>query len=235
MPDEGKGAVMSGSSRDYIPSNDGEFDAWFKNLVERVEQKTGGQTPVWTHIPAGEVTLLREVYTDWHAVYEPTLQPHLPAETLAKNEGRATTEGVIRPFVGQWLLWKQVSDKEREEMGVHIKKPRRDRIPAPSTVPELSPVVGHPRQIVVPYRDKGSARRGKPADVHGIELCWAILDREPSDENELIHSTFDTASPLYLNFSEQERGKRVYMAGRWEIEREGVKGDLGDIVQAIVP
>jgi hypothetical protein len=35
--------------------------------------------------------------------------------------------------------------------------------------------------------------------------------------------------------NEEDRGKRLYMAGRWEIEREGVKGPFGDIVSAIVP
>jgi hypothetical protein len=222
-------------STDYIPKKDSDFDVWFRNLIEVVEAKTSGQPPVWSHIPDVEVTLLRGSYDIWHAAYEFTLKPHLPAQTLAKDEARKSAETVARPFVGQWLMWKQVSNEEREDMGLHIQKPRREHIPPPSTVPELSPAAGHPRQIVVPYRDKGSARRGKPADVHGIELRWAILDHEPADENELINSSFDTASPLYLNFGEHDRGKRVYMAGRWEIEREGLKGDLGDIVSAIVP
>jgi hypothetical protein len=93
----------------------------------------------------------------------------------------------------------------------------------------------HPRQIVIPYRDQGSARRGKPEDVHGIEVRWAILDRPPVSIKELDNSAFDTRSPLSLEFGEEDRRKRVYMTGRWEIEREGVKGDFGEIVSAIIP
>jgi hypothetical protein len=37
----------------------------------------------------------------------------------------------------------------------------------------------------------------------------------------LYLSTFDTRRLLILEFDESDRGKRVYMAGRWEIEREG--------------
>jgi hypothetical protein len=71
--------------------------------------------------------------------------------------------------------------------------------------------------------------------VHGIEVRWAILDHPPTGINELINSAFDTKSPLILEFNEEDRGKRVYMVGRWEIEREGIKGDFGEIVPAIIP
>ncbi|MDR1419794.1 MAG: hypothetical protein LBI86_05430, partial [Treponema sp.] len=54
-------------------------------------------------------------------------------------------------------------------------------------------------------------------------------------EKDLIESAFDTKSPLILTFEEGDRGARIYMAGRREIEREGVKGDFGDIVSTIVP
>ena len=108
---------------DIIPPNDADFDSWLKNLVEGVEEKTGGQPAAWTHIPPGEITLLSGAYTDWRAAYEPTLRPHLPSDTLAKKEARKAAESVIRPFVGQWLVWKQVSDKEREDLGLHNPAP----------------------------------------------------------------------------------------------------------------
>jgi hypothetical protein len=223
--------------KNYIPTNDAEFDIWYKNLCQYVSQKTTGDPPEWTHIPASEVKLLTDNYLVWRVAYVPTLKPHTRAETRAKDEARNAVEGdIIRPFVGQWLMWKQVSDKERDEMGLHVKQPRRPVIPPPSTVPELEPRAGVPRQIVIPYRDKGSSHRGKPKDVHGIEVRWAFLDKPPVNiETELTLSSFDTKSPLILNFGEQDRGKRIYMAGRWEIEREGLKGSFGDIAAAIVP
>jgi hypothetical protein len=66
-------------------------------------------------------------------------------------------------------------------MGIHNPGPRRAEIPAPKTVPELSPRAGNPHQIVVSCRDKGSTRRGKPDDARGIKVCWAILDGPPAD------------------------------------------------------
>jgi hypothetical protein len=221
--------------KDYIPANDAAFDAWFENLVSYVLAKVIAANPVWTHIPKSEAELLAAAYTAWHTAYLPTLKPHTPAETLAKDEARAEAEGIIRPFVGQWLMWKQVTDQQRLDMGLHVATPRRDHIPAPATVPELSPRAGNPRQVVIPYRDRGAVKKGKPADVHGIEVRWAILDHPPADIKELSNSSFDTNSPLTLAFEEHERGKRVYMAGLWEIEREGIKGDPGETVSAVIP
>jgi hypothetical protein len=62
-----------------------------------------------------------------------------------------------------------------------------------------------------------------------------MLDHAPADINELDKSAFDTRSPLILEFGEEDRGRRIYMTGRWEIEREGIKGDFGEIVSAVVP
>jgi hypothetical protein len=222
--------------RDFIPPKDQDFSNWFDNLGTIVMANTIGSNPKWAFIPKSEAELLAAANLAWHDAYDPTLKPHLPSQTLAKTEARKAAEAVIRPFVGQWLMWKQVTDMEREDMGLHNKQPRRPAIPAPATVPEIEPRAGVPRQVVISYRDKGSSHRGKPDDVHGIEVRWAELDHPPVDiETELTNSAFDTKSPLTLNFQEHERGRRIYLSGRWEIEREGVKGMFGDIETVIIP
>jgi hypothetical protein len=79
------------------------------------------------------------------------------------------------------------------------------------------------------------SRRDKPADVHGIDVRWEFLDNPLADIKELGNSAFDTKSPLALTFEEHDRGKRIYLTGHWEIEQEDVKGDLGNIMSAIMP
>jgi hypothetical protein len=87
----------------------------------------------------------------------------------------------------------------------------------------------------VPYHDVGSEHRGKPKNVHAVKVFYAILDHEPKDVAELIHVATDTNSPLLLTFREEDRGKRVYMVGCWEIEREGKTGPMGEIVSCFIP
>jgi hypothetical protein len=102
-------------------------------------------------------------------------------------------------------------------------------------VPALTVRFNNPRELPVYYHDGVSGGRGKPANVHGIEIRWAVLDHFPADISELTQSAFDTASPCVLKFAEHERGLRVYMCGRWEIQREGEKGSFGEIVEAVIP
>ncbi|MDR1250243.1 MAG: hypothetical protein LBK63_13200, partial [Treponema sp.] len=104
---------------------------------------------------------------------------------------------------------------------------------------ELSTRPGHICQVIVDYRDQGSTHWGKPDKVHCIEICWAfgdnVPDHPPKDIKELINSEVDTSHPFKKTFREEDRGKTVYFAGRWESNREGLKGDFGAIVSAVVP
>jgi hypothetical protein len=120
-------------------------------------------------------------------------------------------------------------------MGLPIHKTTHTPIPIPHTAPQLFIDTGTRRRLIITYRDEGSDRRGKPFGVHGIEVRWAILDAPPANIKQLVNSAFDTNPPLILEFEELERGKKVYMCGRWEIEREGEKGPFGDIEEAVIP
>jgi hypothetical protein len=69
-----------------------------------------------------------------------------------------------------------------------------------------------------------------------LQFAKQIASHPPKNiEAELFNSSFDTESPLILTFEEADRGKQLYLTGRWEIEREGIKGEFGDIVTVFVP
>jgi hypothetical protein len=77
-------------------------------------------------------------------------------------------------------------------------------------------------------------RWGKPADVYGMELVWLINDTPQKEIEDLVHSAFATKSPLELTCKENERGKRVYYAVRWETGKVK-KGKFSEIFSAIIP
>jgi hypothetical protein len=189
---------------------------------------------VGSHPPAA-VTTLTTAQAAWHAAYAVTRKAHTPIDTEAKNRAKADMDTETRSFINEYIRSSsKVSPEDKLAIGLHERKPPHHIVP-PHTVPKLEPRVGNPRQVEVPYHDAASERRGKPENVHGIEVRWAILDHEPTGVEELIHSSFDTRSPLILTFDEADRGKRVYMAGCWEIEREGEKGPMGEIVSCFIP
>jgi hypothetical protein len=203
--------------------------------VDYVGERTGGHDPVWTFIPSDALSDFNGAWTDWDTAYQLTLAPHTPADTKEKNRVRKSSEKTLRVFINRFLRYPPVTDEDRDNMGIPNHKSGRTPVPVPETSPLLLTDTGTRRRIIVHYRDEKSEHRGKPKDVHGIEVLWAILDHPPASEKELIHSSFDTRSPLTLDFDESDRGKHIYLCGRWEIEREGIKGPSSAIEEAIIP
>jgi hypothetical protein len=219
----------------YVPSSDGEFDVLFKKIVDYLDSKTGGSVPAWNHIPADALQSLHDARSAWTAAYEPMKVPHTPVQTAEKNRVRKSSEKILRDFVNRFLRYEPVTDEDRDSMGIPNKKAGRSPIPVPTTSPQLLIDTGTRRRIIIHYKDEKSGHRGKPDGVHGIEVRWAILEHPPLSIKELANSSFDTSPPLILEFDEQDRGKHIYMAGSWEIGREGEKGPFGAIEEAVIP
>jgi hypothetical protein len=221
-------------SKDYIPGNDAKFDAWFKFINRYVDEKCGGNRPEWTHIPPEARAKMTEAYDTWSAAYEATIGPHTNVDTEAKNDAKKAAKAVIRPFVNQYLRFPPVTDEDRTAMGIPNHDTKPTPVPRPGDIPEVEALTPKPRVLHFRFRRANMKRWGKPEDVHGMELVWVISDTPPEHIRELVHSSFATKSPLELSFDEDQRGKRLYYATRWETGTVK-KGDFSEIFSAIVP
>jgi hypothetical protein len=143
-------------------------------------------------------------------------------------------ERALRAFINRFLRWPPVTDLDRDKMGVRNWDTILTPQPVPATVPEMEFNTSVIRQIGIRYRDFGAATWGKPDHVHAIEISWAILDSRPDSGAALIHNESDTASPHHLDFDESERGRRVFVAARWE-NNTAQKGPWSDIESAVIP
>ena len=95
------------------------------------------------------------------------------------------------------------------------------------------PLVDHRIEITFYTRDTAH-KKGKPKGQHGVEIKWGLSETPALDVDELAHSIFDTATPVYLDFQGHEGGRKVYVAMRWENTR-GEKGPWSSIEEAFVP
>jgi hypothetical protein len=86
----------------------------------------------------------------------------------------------------------------------------------------------------IKFRHENAPRWGKPEFVHRLECLWVIADAPPERIGDLLHSAFATRSPLELTFGENEWGKRVYFAVRWE-SGTVKKGPWNDILSTVIP
>jgi hypothetical protein len=158
---------------------------------------------------------------------------------LAKIEARKAVKEAMRDFANSSIRCnRKMKEEEQRYLGVHgvLGRTKRHRhIEPPLAVPSLEPHAGTPGQIIVSYRAENRPRPGKPEHVHGVMVYYAISDHRPTSREDLVHFCFGSRSPLYLNFGEEDRGKRVYMYGCWQIERGGKQGPPGEIVSCYIP
>jgi hypothetical protein len=152
----------------------------------------------------------------------------------AKNDAKRASKKAIRAFVNQYLRFPPVTDEDRTAMHIPNHDTRPTPVPIPGDIPEVEAQTPLPRVLRFRFRRANMKRWGKPRDVHGMELVWVIADTPPTKLAELIHSAFATKSPLELTFDEDQRGKRVYYAVRWETNAMK-KGNFSEILSAIIP
>jgi hypothetical protein len=216
---------------DYIPRRDVKFFEWVSGFYDYA----AAHYLPW-NVPDPQSTL-GPLVESFQTAYEAALsEDHSSVDVAEKNDTRKALEKKVRAYVREFLINNSlVTDKDRREMGLPIHKTTRTPVPVPETYPVLEIDTGTPRRLAISYYDSESKKRGKPYGVHGAEVRWARLDRQPENVEELINSSFSTRSPLILDFEGHDRGKRVFLCARWEISRNGEKGPFGTIVEVFIP
>jgi hypothetical protein len=229
-------------TEDWLPHN---HEALFDKATETVNYMTdsnrarmglGSGMPggLWydgTFVPAfGE---LAGAFTDWK----------LPADrTQNKTIRLQRAEEVFNPiyrklYTGFLKDSPLVTDEDLNSMGLPTRSSSgRHPSPVPPTNPAARAITSQLRQVTIEfYEDDGAHKRAKPAGVHGAEIRWVVFDTiQTVHLDDLIHSSFDTRSPFTLTFADEQRGKVLYFALRWENTR-GEKGPFGPIIDAVIP
>jgi hypothetical protein len=158
------------------------------------------------------------------------------ADRLNRKEKASAVSKAVRAFVNANLRYNEaVTDEDRVNMGLTVP----DTTSTPSHEPDTIPVVTRIDPSIIMrlslhFKDSRSKSRAKPVNVHGTEICWAILDVPPVTTADLIYSAFSTRSPHTFVFEENQRGRTVWFRLRWENMR-GQKGPWSELYSAIIP
>lgn len=119
-------------------------------------------------------------------------------------------------------------------MGLHVRDNTPTTIQVPTTRPELEIEVYDVRRLKVVFHDMDSNSKAKPYGTNGAVIAIAVLDAPPIDHSALTRTVLATRTPHILEFTEEERGKTVYIAICWQNEK-GQRGPWSEIVSAIIP
>jgi hypothetical protein len=218
------------TKKGYLPQKDAEIVAWSDNFSVQVSANAAK----W-EIPEAEVkalTTAKNAFATLHSqVDSPNRTPVIVAE---KNTARKELIGIIRTLVDFRLKNPVITDAQRIALGLHVRDTTHTPVPVPATRPELYIDVLDVRRLSINFHDQGSGSKAKPYGVNGAVIGFAILDTPPADPGALNRSVLATHTPYTLEFTEEERGKTVYIALRWQNEK-GEKGPWGEIESAIVP
>jgi hypothetical protein len=221
--------------KDYIPARDADFNIFFTNLVEYVSQKTSGETPVWTHVPDADRTILRNAHIAWRNAYNITLKPCTKPERDEKNRVRKDSEKEIRTFVNTFLrFYPAVTDFDKEEMGLHIPDTTPTDIPNPTAQPVAD--VAYPGVHLIELTNIRALKSigEDPRADYGVRIFWGVLGpASPHDKfrlaavpvtgDDLPHSTFSHRRRYRFDFP-GDSGCTVYFCLRYENEKGGKKG-----------
>ena len=221
---------MSKFHWDYIPKRDSELVAWSANFTTGV----AANASAWG-IPPDEVNALQIANDTFAALHAQADSPLKNSVIVAeKNAARKVLEAKIRELAGFRLKNPIITDADRVALGLHVRDTTPTNIPAPTSRPELDIDVLDFRRLKVIFHDIGSDSKAKPYGVNGAVIIYAVLDAPPADHSVLTRSVLATRTPHTLEFTEEERGKTVYVAISWQNEK-GEKGPWSEIESAIVP
>jgi hypothetical protein len=215
----------------YIPTKEAEFVEWSENLIA-----VSTEHKVEWNLPEDKLTELQALHTQVKALHELCqTASYTKLDMQQKKEKKDRLVHLEEVFVRNNLQNNDaMTDEGRRALRIPIYDPKPTPHPPPEGIPEIEITTPLPRTVHIKFRDEHAARWGKPKYVHGLECLWLIADTPPAKVKDLLHSEFSTRSPLELVFEEDERGKKVYFAARWE-SGTVQKGKWSDIFHAVIP
>ncbi|MDR2793485.1 MAG: hypothetical protein LBB61_07455 [Treponema sp.] len=215
----------------YMPEKEADFVEWSGNLIA-----VSTAHKIEWNLPEDKLLEMQTLHTEVKTLHELCqTASYTKLDMQAKNEKKALLVHLEEVFVRNNLQNNDaMTDNGRRALRIPIYDTTPTPHPAPSAIPEIEVVTPHPRTVHIKFRDEHAARWGKPKYVHGLECVWGIREAPPDKVKDLLHSEFATRSPLELVFEENERGKKVYFATRWE-NGTVKKGLWSDILFAVIP
>jgi hypothetical protein len=216
--------------QDYIPAKDAELVAWSANFTTVIT----ANSKAW-EIPDDEINDLQAAADEFAALHAQADSPVKNAVVVAeKNAARKALIEKIRTMAGFRLKNPVITDVDLIAMGLHPRDTTRTPVPVPVTRPKISIELIDVRRFKVVFQNMDTKSKAKPYGVNGAVIAYAVLDAPPADPDALTRSVLATRTPHILEFTEEERGKTVYIAICWQNEK-GQKGPWSEIESAIVP
>jgi hypothetical protein len=217
-------------AHDYLPKNDDELLVFADNFYAYASVNyTRWQVPG----PQAFLDAPIAAYRSALAAYQDP--NHGKIDTLNKNETKKTLLSSLRTYIQGFIARNpEVTDEDRERMGL----PLRDIIPTPHPAPEIKPEAeavpsGKGRHTVTALNPRTGTKK-KPPLVKGVAFAHRVRGmEEPKAKAEEMPSVFQTGAVKNFQWDEEMYGKVVDYACVYENE-DGKRGPWSDVASLIV-
>jgi hypothetical protein len=177
-------------------------------------------------------------FRDFDAAYKIWKNPetHTPVTVKVLETAEGVFTVLFRTLEGMLKSSPLVTAADLEAMGLPKRRSGGGTAAPVATEPPDSDVdTSVIRRLGIRFFEKGHGhKRAKPAGQYGAEIRWIISSTPPASLDELLHSDISTHTPFTLEFENNQRGKTVYFALRWE-NTSGKKGPWSEIRSAMIP
>jgi hypothetical protein len=216
---------------DFFPKRDANLLEWLKNFSSVLSE----HSEAWG-IPVSAASGLATKVAAYEAAYEAAIGENgTKALILEKNEKRDTLKADVRNMKNKHIDYNDaITDPDRERLGLSIRDRKPTPKPRPASRPVLEVLPTNNRQHTGTAINQATRKKTKPEDAYGVRYVWEIRDTPPANADDLRHSTFRRKVSEVFNFSEEDRGKKVFYAACYE-NAKGEGGPWSDIVEAIIP
>jgi hypothetical protein len=220
------------SNLHFIPRSETVFFDWQIVMTGAASRykRFGIPDDVWKEL----LDMQADYQNKYRVAYNP--ETHTPSAIERRREVRKVYEARLRIVIKGYITYNPtVADDERKDLGLPVHKTGHTPSPVATEAPDVEVDISTIGWLFIYFFMRGGRHKNrKPAGQHGVEVAWLISNMPPARWAELTHSTVDTRSPFRISFENDQRGKTVYFALRWENTR-GERGPWSEIMSAIIP
>jgi hypothetical protein len=157
------------------------------------------------------------------------------ADRLDRREKAKSVGKSVRHYVNVALRFNEnMTDEDRVRLGLTVPDTAATPEANPDEYPEIEADTSVMRRVRCKFLNR-EHRVAKPPHVHGIELRSGFIpDGEKPSLTHLLNSSFSTRALTTMDFTDEDRGRRLGLCARYE-NNIGGKGPFGPIVVVFIP
>lgn len=205
----------------YIPTSLANFYVWAQNFASLVTAN-----PTAYGETAATALVVQTAVDDFSAAYLLAADPSTRTSPVVADQAakRSIAESRIRPMAQRINASALVTDEQRGDLGLTIRKTTRTPVAPPTVAPSLSVVSVAPGVNIIQIRSEDTPEsKAKPPGVIGVEIFRSVGAVPAVDPGAAAYFGTSTKSPVTLSTHGTDPGDIVTYFARY-VTRSGAGG-----------